>query len=642
MKNIFRYIYNVLFGLSFLSMAACSYESNYQLHEQFAHSNKITNPDATPANGFLMVSIVEGVDIPPFSDIAGIEINTELLFPHPKNKPLTKLDNWYLLSFDSKADVKDIAKRISSDSRVDKIEYDVIINQIKSNVVRPVDQMIPQTRSVSSYPFNDPLLPQQWHYHNDGTFDIGAKAGADINAVNAWKYTAGDNRVVVAVIDHGVDVNHPDLADNLWVNEAEKNGVEGLDDDDNGYVDDIHGYNFIWDNGEITPGDHGTHVAGTIAAVNNNGIGGCGIAGGTGIGDGIRIMSVQIFDGDYGTYSHTIWQAIRYAAENGAVLANCSYGDSVYEHSSDKDYEEDINGGVELSAIKYFTVNSSLKGVIDGGLMIFAAGNDSAPVSCYPGAYYTNISVAAIGADFSPAWYTNYGAGVNICAPGGEFFTNGSNYGILSTEYNEGSGYGYRYGTSMAAPHVTGCAALALSYALKKGYHFTHEEFKNLLLTSVRDINQYQQGTKQYHNNEINTLEEIALEPYKNNLGSGYIDAHLLLTQMDGIPCLYVRTGELSHLSLDEHFGSGSEALTYEGISISDNVRSALGIVTTPTIEDGKLKILCSRPATGRITITAIIGGTSVGGGENIGGMLVEREFEIISRESVADNGGWL
>ena len=641
MRNIYIHVYNLLCFLAILLVPSCSVRPDYQPLGDSAQSNKITNPDATPVSGFLLVQIIDGEDIPSFSEIAGINIDAEHLFPVIKDKPRAKLDNWYLLTFDDEVDVKWLAERISSDPRVGKVEYDVLINQITSNEVRPLEYSAPPTKATSSSPFNDPLFPQQWHYHNDGTFDIGAKPGADINVANAWKYTAGDNRVIVAVIDQGVDVNHPDLKDNIWINEAEKHGIEGVDDDKNGYIDDIHGYNFILGKGEITPGDHGTHVAGTIAAVNNNAIGGCGIAGGTGNDDGVRIMSVQISDGDNDAYSHTIWRAIIYAADNGAVLANCSFGRLANEHNSDKEYENDTNGKIELRAINYFTSNAALRNVMDGGLLVFAAGNDSAPVACYPGAYYKNISVAAIGADYLPAWYTNYGAGVNICAPGGDF-TYGNNHGILSTAYEGGGDYGYRYGTSMSAPHVTGCAALALSYALNKGYNYTVEEFRNLLLTSVRDINQYQTGTKRFYNIEANQWGEMDLEAYQNNLGSGYIDAHLLLMQMDCTPCLYVRTGELASLSLDEYFGKGSESLTYESIHMSDEARLSLGIVTIPTIEDGCLKITCTKSATGRVTIKAIIGGTSLGGGDNIGGMLVEREFEVVSRDSVAENGGWL
>ena len=146
-------------------------------------------------------------------------------------------------------------------------------------------------------PVNDPEIGKQWHYHNDGSA-WAWKTGADINLFEAWeKFNAGRPEVIVAVVDMGVQYDHPDLAANMWVNEAELNGAPGVDDDGNGYVDDVYGYNFDKDTGAIEPGGHGTHCAGTIAAVNNNGIGVCGVAGGTGNGDGARIMSIQMDPG---------------------------------------------------------------------------------------------------------------------------------------------------------------------------------------------------------------------------------------------------------------------------------------------------------------------------------------------------------
>ena len=133
----------------------------------------------------------------------------------------------------------------------------------------------------SDEPFDDPGLPQQWHYNNEGSIRRAVE-GADIDLFEAWKTTAGDPAVIVAIMDGGVQWDHPDLAANMWVNEAELNGAPGVDDDGNGYVDDVYGYNFDKDTGAIEPGGHGTHCAGTIAAVNNNGIGVCGVAGGTG------------------------------------------------------------------------------------------------------------------------------------------------------------------------------------------------------------------------------------------------------------------------------------------------------------------------------------------------------------------------
>ena len=163
-------------------------------------------------------------------------------------------------------------------------------------------------------PFNDPKLQDQWHYINLGDVSVAptSRVGADVNVKDAWNLTTGDSRIIVAICDEAVKYNHPDLQANMWVNEGEI-ADNGIDDDGNGYIDDVHGFNFLspydketgtwevlplsWD--KVNDSGHGTHVAGTIAAVNNNGMGVCGIAGGrTGNGDGVRIMTCQLFSGN--------------------------------------------------------------------------------------------------------------------------------------------------------------------------------------------------------------------------------------------------------------------------------------------------------------------------------------------------------
>lgn len=623
-----------------LFAAACVSDPTMESQVETASVSKIVNANAKPAEGFLMVRLDEGVGREVFAEMADVAMEVEALYPRPVTRARSESDDWYLLTFDKDVDVKALAARIAEDERVERVEYSI---HIERPAYKRVDVAVkhPESTRAANLPFDDPELEYMWHYYNDGTISDTAKEGADINVLNAWKYCTGDNRVIVAVLDGGVMYNHRDLEDNMWVNEAEKGGVSGVDDDGNGYVDDIYGYNFCKNSGTITADSHGTHVAGTISAVNNNGFSTCGIAGGSGNRDGVRIMSVQIFEGDNGCYSHQLARAFKYAADNGAVLANNSWGyePGIYYHDNEWiQWDDQV-----YAAINYFEQNARLEGVIEGGVALFAAGNEEYNEGIYPGAYNKYICVSAMTSNYTGAIYTNYGPGVNICAPGGEEST--AWYDLISScsvEYAHSDGYEYMAGTSMATPHVTGCAALALSYAAQKGKSLTASELKRLILTSVHDIDQYQTGTKNVFNWNTGRYDKMDVSQFKGKLGTGYIDAHLLLMQMDSTPCLYIRTGEQHKLSLDAYFGDAAKNLTFKGVEISSAVKSELGITTNPTIEGGMLNITCSKPGSGRIKVKAIAGGTYEGGGNTMGGMAIDREFEIVVRGAVATNGGWL
>ncbi len=629
----------LLFTIIIISLSACTKEV-YDIDTPTAPSDKIFNYDESAALGRLMVRMVDTQ-----GDIAvdGINLDVEPLFPNTTGSD--KLSRWMLVQFNETLDLKSVAEKIAALETVERVEYDIKLKLVKSESV-PTPTSRPEPTRSQSMPFNDPELPYQWHYYNDGSLSSLADepntclAGADINLFNAWKYTTGDRRVIVAVMDDGVNVNHKDLKANIWVNEAELNGQLGIDDDMNGYVDDINGYNFAQRNGKITAGDHGTHIAGTISAVNNNNYSGCGIAGGTGNDDGVRIMPIQISSTSSYTYSYNIAQGYAYAANNGAVLICSSWNYGAGAFASDEHFE--LTDSAIKDAIDYFQTEARLDGVMEGGVVIFAAGDETYPAACYPGAYHEYISVTAMSPDFTAAPYTNYGPGCNVVAPGGDNMY--TVFGISSTSKRDdrGDGYEYQHGTAMAASHVTGCAALALSYALKQGYTLSPDYLRTLIQTSVHDINPYQTGSRwiyDYDRGEYSTME---LDLFANKLGSGYIDAHLLLMQLDSTPCLYFKSGVAASLSLDEYFGSGSKSLTYQGCEVTDSVRSDLGIEGEPCIEDGKLSIKCNKPGLGRIKVSAIIGGNEVGGGDNMGGMVVEREFELVVRGSVASNGGWL
>ena len=372
------------------------------------------------------------------------------------------LHKWYVLEFDQDIDFADAEFLFASAEEVETVEFSQVLKRMS------VD-----------YPFNDPRLSSQWHYYNPGTAS-GTSEGSDINVFPVWRdYSPGADDVIVAVVDGGIDLTHPDLVDNLW------------SDPDNA---NVHGHNFINGSTSITATTHGTHVAGTIGAVNNNGIGVCGIAGGDaerGI-PGVRLMSCQIFpeedDGPQGEAS----EAIAWAADHGAVIAQNSWG-----YNLDTDGRPGISAeelrraegmGIDDSlreAIDYFIDNAGCDaagnqtGPMKGGVVIFAAGNDNIHVGPPASAYEPIICVSAIGADFRRAYYSNYGDWCDIAAPGGDAYTG---WQILSTI--PGSGYGESQGTSMACPHVSGVAALIV--ANMGGPGFTCQDLEEILLGSAR------------------------------------------------------------------------------------------------------------------------------------------------------------
>ena len=355
-----------------------------------------------------------------------------------------------------------------------------------------------------TYPFSDPLLDQQWHLQNPGGKEQWAE-GCDVNAFRAWTIEAGKPEVIVAVNDTGVDYTHEDLAANMWINDAEYHGKPGEDDDNNGYVDDIYGYSFMTLDGEalvgkLEVGDHGTHVAGTIAAVNGNGLGVCGVAGGDGTpGSGVRIMSTQTLDERNGADTPA---SFVYAADNGAVLINCSWSFVNNETPTPPSYVE---------AIDYFNTYAGLDengvqtGPMVGGLIVFAAGNDGREVE-HPAMDDNVFAVAALSANYVRSYFTSFGEWVDICAPGGD--ANRKTY-ILSTLPN--NDYGNMQGSSMAAPHVTGVAALIISHygAGRKG--FTRDRLIWLLQSTANKKSLEENGS------------------YATRLGAGLVDAYAAL-----------------------------------------------------------------------------------------------------------------
>ncbi|MBB3700208.1 S8 family serine peptidase [Flammeovirga yaeyamensis] len=392
---------------------------------------------------------------------------------------------WYIFEVDPSANIQEV---LSAYGEVTDFSF---VEGEHPKALSPYQSKTVDITSVTSddLPFNDDHLPKQWHY--DYADQVPAVTeGYDINLFEAWKLNTGSANVIVSVHDEGVDTSHPDLVDNLWVNTLEINGEPGVDDDNNGYVDDIHGWNFTDDQGEIAPQTHGTHVAGTVAATSNNGIGVAGVAGGSGKGDGARIMSMQFLGGG------SVEPSYVYAADNGAVISQNSWG-----YLGQGYYDQSV-----LDAIDYFIAEAGNYpgSPMKGGIVIFAAGNSNLDGQWWPGYYEKCLTVGAIGPDGKKTSYSNYGEWVDISAPGGE-----SGFGfvasILST-LPEGK-YGYLDGTSMACPHVSGVAALVLSNATES---MTPERLRQILETSNQPIDHINEG-------------------YEGKMGVGNIDTYLAL-----------------------------------------------------------------------------------------------------------------
>ncbi len=250
-----------------------------------------------------------------------------------------------------------------------------------------------------------------------------------IQAPQAWEITTGSISVTIAIVDTGVDLNHPDLAEKIW-NNAGEIPSNGVDDDANGYLDDWRGWDFA--NNDNNPQDdygHGTHVAGIAAATSNNGIGITGVAWGA------RLMSLKILDQSGNGTNADLALALHYAVDNGAQIINLSVGDP----PPDPVMEEAVNYAYT-----------------HGAVVIAAAGNSGAAGVYYPGAYANAIAVAATDANNKVALFSSYGLEVDLAAPGSSIY---STYWISGT----GSTFATLSGTSMATPHVSGVAALLAS-----------------------------------------------------------------------------------------------------------------------------------------------------------------------------------
>ncbi|MCS6976039.1 MAG: S8 family serine peptidase [Gemmatales bacterium] len=291
------------------------------------------------------------------------------------------------------------------------------------------DYVLHASRSPNDPRYTDGSL---WGLHNYG--QSGGTADADIDAPEAWDITVGSNSVVIAVIDTGVDYNHPDLAANMWRNPGEIAG-NGIDDDGNGYVDDVYGYDFFANDGDpMDENNHGTHCAGTIGGVGNNGV------GVVGVNWNVRIMALRFLGANGSGSTSGAVASLNYALDMGVKISSNSYGGGGFSQS----FSNALDRARNLNHV-----------------FVAAAGNNGTQGASYPAAYPQDniIAVAASDRNDNLASFSQWGNNVDLAAPG---------VSIWSTVRN--NGYASYNGTSMATPHVAGVVGLIRAVDPNLGY----------------------------------------------------------------------------------------------------------------------------------------------------------------------------
>lgn len=470
-------------------------------------------------------------------DVAGTTLRItrmERVFPdagrYEERTRRAGLHLWYNVWYEQAEQASSVARSVAT---LDGIEMAEPVYAVQPRDLQATDACwaaaAPRT---GEWLYNDPYADKQWYLRNPGT-ESWQVAGADVGLTDeVWQQYHGDPRIVVAVVDGGIDITHPDLADNIWA-------------DDQGN----HGWNFVSNSSQLTSYHHATHVAGLIAAVNNNGEGISSIAGGDGTpGSGVRLMSCQIMNPDGTGRNVNYAAAIKYGADHGAVISQNSWGYQTAQETAQSEKE----------AIDYFiryagcdeNGNQLPDSPMKGGIVLFATNNHNSesPQDAAPADYEPVVAVAALGPDFKKASYSDYGSYIDICAPGGNNTSTGG--GIWST-YSNGS-YNYMSGASMACPLVSAACALIIQKYGCGQPGFTPDKLKDILLGSATDIEAY--------NDPL----------YAGKLGAGVVNIErAMMTEIEELPSFQLSTNRIAdgllQFRVDSSLAGDGELTIYNG-----------------------------------------------------------------------------
>ncbi len=438
---------------------------------KFKDGTKISNPSITMLNEKYRVR------------------STEKVFRNSEN---TMLDNIYLFSVPKDSDILSIVNNYLACPNVEYAEPNYIGH-------------------LCSIP-NDPDFSRQWGLHNTGQNfweNTSGTLDVDIDAPEAWDIETGSSDIIIAIIDTGIDYTHPDLADNIWINDNEIPDND-VDDDENGYVDDVIGWDFYYDDADpIDENGHGTHCAGIASAVGNNGIGIAGVCW------DCKIMVSQTMDENGYIPFEVSAEAIVYAADNGADVISMSFG-----------------SGFDSSVLKDAIDYAYNQGVVP----VAAAGNDNRSYKFYPAGFDNVIAVAAINQsngrttseDWGEEYGSHYGSWVDVAAPGNFIYSTMPTFHVPMNDennYNTGQNwqqnYDYCWGTSMATPHVAGLVGLILS----KNPNFNQDE----ILTIIRSTTDKVESDQYIGTGRINAYQAIQRESTPiANINSSLDDAQFL------------------------------------------------------------------------------------------------------------------